>query len=156
MPTISASRALATLDAPSTQRFVRTGLRRLDTILRAAKHTSSEDVSSGGFPRGQISEIYGPPGVGKTAFAMQASANALLEGEHVVWVGLSPRTSCRRFALRPGLQLTRPYRLCKPYSRSPLYGNLMQCQASKSQPGSIIFASTANDRGRASGRLLSL
>jgi Rad51 len=33
-----------------------------------------------------LTEIYGPPGVGKTAFAMQLASNALHSGNRVVWI----------------------------------------------------------------------
>lgn len=33
-----------------------------------------------------MTEIYGPPGVGKTAFAMQLASNALHAGNRVVWI----------------------------------------------------------------------
>lgn len=42
--------------------------------------------TSKGLPRGQLTEVYGPPGVGKTALAMQLASNALHAGDRVVWV----------------------------------------------------------------------
>jgi RecA/RadA recombinase len=41
---------------------------------------------SKGLPRGQLTEVYGPPGVGKTAFAMHLASNALHAGNRVVWI----------------------------------------------------------------------
>lgn len=42
--------------------------------------------AKGGLPRGKTTEIYGPPGVGKTAFGLSAAASALRAGHNVVWV----------------------------------------------------------------------
>ncbi|KAL1899069.1 hypothetical protein Sste5346_002991 [Sporothrix stenoceras] len=41
---------------------------------------------TGGIRRGQLTEIWGPPGVGKTAFGLQLAANALQQGGNVVWI----------------------------------------------------------------------
>lgn len=41
----------------------------------------------GGISRGKVTEVYGPPGVGKTALGMQLAASALHAGEGVLWVG---------------------------------------------------------------------
>ncbi|KAL9107227.1 MAG: hypothetical protein Q9227_007851 [Pyrenula ochraceoflavens] len=39
---------------------------------------------------GTVLEVYGPPGVGKTALAMQLTAAALKSGHHVVWLDTGP------------------------------------------------------------------
>ncbi|ERT02600.1 hypothetical protein HMPREF1624_00901 [Sporothrix schenckii ATCC 58251] len=42
--------------------------------------------TTGGVRRGQLTEIWGPPGVGKTAFGIQLAANALRQGGSSVWI----------------------------------------------------------------------
>ncbi|KAI9795141.1 MAG: hypothetical protein M1816_000163 [Peltula sp. TS41687] len=64
LPTVSASQALEELKSSSSScRRPLTGLNRLDSF------SHSKDGLQGVICRGQITEIYGPPGVGKTAFA---------------------------------------------------------------------------------------
>jgi len=61
-----------------------TGLEALDVALGAGL----DGLGSGrGIPRGQVTEIWGPPGAGKTAFGIQLAANCLREAKGVVWVG---------------------------------------------------------------------
>lgn len=43
--------------------------------------------NAGGIHKGHLTEIWGPPGVGKTAFGIQAAADVLRGGKGVVWVG---------------------------------------------------------------------
>ncbi|CAK7267976.1 hypothetical protein SEPCBS119000_002824 [Sporothrix epigloea] len=45
-------------------------------------------VQTGGIRRGQLTELWGPPGVGKTAVGIQLAASALSMGDSVVWIGL--------------------------------------------------------------------
>ena len=83
LPTISASEALRNASARS--RSISTGLPSLDSALRPNNST----VASKGLPCGSVTEIYGPPGVGKTAFAIQAAAIALHSPsayKEVVWI----------------------------------------------------------------------
>lgn len=80
LPTISASQALQ--NAASRKLGISTSLPNLDQAFRSSFAMSS----SKGLPRGQLTEVYGPPGVGKTAFAMQLASNALHEGDCVVWI----------------------------------------------------------------------
>ncbi len=49
-----------------------------------------DDALGGGFSCGQITEIYGPPGSGKTSLALQAAARVVQEGHQVVWIGTAP------------------------------------------------------------------
>lgn len=56
--------------ATSAKQAVPTGLESLDCIFRDRE--SGDTILSqgtGGLPRGEITEIYGPPGIGKTTFA---------------------------------------------------------------------------------------
>lgn len=68
LPTVSAADALEDLE-DGTLRYVSTGLDQLDRYL--AQPPLEEALVSerrGGLPRGQITEVWGPPGSGKTAF----------------------------------------------------------------------------------------
>lgn len=90
LPTVSASQALQSLDAPGA-RAVPTGLTQLDKLL-APPSLPGHNVA-GGYARGKVTEVYGPSGVGKTSLLLQAAANALREGQHVYWIGSSlPRS----------------------------------------------------------------
>ncbi|KAH8691562.1 P-loop containing nucleoside triphosphate hydrolase protein [Talaromyces proteolyticus] len=85
IPSISASQALraAPSSAPSSlsTSAVPTGLERLDDAIASL----GEGVDRG-LPRGHVTEIYGPPGVGKTALMMSAAVEALKDGQRVVWI----------------------------------------------------------------------
>ncbi|MCJ1414968.1 hypothetical protein MMC32_001298 [Xylographa parallela] len=86
LPTVSASEALRSLST-SCSSAVSTGLPQLDQILQGKDPQGlSEDLFTGGLARGQITEVYGPPGVGKTTFAIQGMANALRTEDSVVWI----------------------------------------------------------------------
>ena len=69
MPTVSAAQALQDLkSAPS--RCISTGLELLDRVLQRRElgvSDSDEEAFHGGISRGKVTEVYGPPGVGKTA-----------------------------------------------------------------------------------------
>ncbi|KAI0600946.1 P-loop containing nucleoside triphosphate hydrolase protein [Biscogniauxia sp. FL1348] len=104
LPTVSAADALESLDTDPT-RFISTGLPALDEALN---HASPPHP---GIRRGQVVEVWGPPGSGKTTFAMQLAANTLREGNQVVWVGTlrdvvnSPRISSQRTATPSATEL---------------------------------------------------
>ena len=86
LPTISASEALQ--NAAARMKGIPTGVPNLDSALLPEE----VDGSSRGLPRGQITEVYGPPGVGKTSLAMQSAVNALQysePGSGVVWIDTS-------------------------------------------------------------------
>lgn len=90
LPTVSAAQAFEDLDA-NVSRFVSTNLPDLDNALAASAAASSssageEGASAGGIHKGHLTEIWGPPGVGKTAFGIQAAADVLQGGKGVVWV----------------------------------------------------------------------
>ncbi|KAK8106255.1 hypothetical protein PG999_009614 [Apiospora kogelbergensis] len=84
LPTVSAADALEDLRADRS-RYVSTGHSSLDQALVEA----SADVDGtlpGGFQKGQVNEIWGPPGSGKTTFGLQLASDALMQGQGVVWV----------------------------------------------------------------------
>ncbi|KAF5689113.1 DNA repair rhp55 [Fusarium circinatum] len=85
LPTVSASQALDELDN-SASTYVSTGIEDLDRSLIANIAADSQDTTKGGVQRGQVTEIWGPPGAGKTALGLQLTANALCDGDAVVWV----------------------------------------------------------------------
>ncbi|KAK8079841.1 hypothetical protein PG997_007659 [Apiospora hydei] len=102
LPTVSAADALEDLRTDRS-RYVSTGHSSLDHAL-VESTTDADSSLPGGFQKGQVSEIWGPPGSGKTTFGLQLASDALKQGQGVVWVdafrGLSgPRlaevTSCK-------------------------------------------------------------
>ncbi|CZR62539.1 related to DNA repair protein rhp55 [Phialocephala subalpina] len=98
MPTVSAAQALQDLKSSPT-RCVSTGLPLLNCALQSREPvTSDAEPFYGGVSRGKLTEIYGPPGVGKTALGMQLTDSALRAGEGVVWVDASHPVSGRRLA----------------------------------------------------------
>ncbi|KAL8302376.1 hypothetical protein RB597_002636 [Gaeumannomyces tritici] len=108
LPTVSAAQAHADLSCDPS-RFVSTGLDALDAQLSAAPgdgggggggggggddddddhggRTPAAAASvGGGVRRGIVTEIWGPPGVGKTSLGLHLASNVLREGRAVVWV----------------------------------------------------------------------
>ncbi|KAL6896470.1 P-loop containing nucleoside triphosphate hydrolase protein [Trichoderma evansii] len=66
---------------------ISTGLAALDCALLGLDSEDSQNITvHGGVKRGQVTEIWGPPGCGKTALGIQLAANALSDGNGVVWV----------------------------------------------------------------------
>lgn len=69
LPTLSASQALQNLSS-TPRKPISTGLQSLDAVLQGRDYDSlSQNDQFGGISRGELTEVYGPPGVGKTAFA---------------------------------------------------------------------------------------
>ncbi|KAJ5743583.1 hypothetical protein N7533_008453 [Penicillium manginii] len=62
----------------STVSPISTGLTRLDEALAL-------DSSCGGILRGKVTEVFGPPGAGKTSLALNVTSHALRDGK-VVWI----------------------------------------------------------------------
>ncbi|KAK3939772.1 P-loop containing nucleoside triphosphate hydrolase protein [Diplogelasinospora grovesii] len=88
----SASQILEEIDNDGPA-VISTGLATLDAALSASLDSVAEDS---GIPRGHVTEIWGPPGAGKTSFGIQLTANCLCEGRGVVWVdGFHPLPSER-------------------------------------------------------------
>lgn len=95
LPTVSAAQALEEISTDP-RRFISTGIRALDKALVSVQNDDVDASSSGlgGFQRGQVAEIWGPPGSGKIFFIhrMQLTANVLKTGNKAIWVGPSPPT----------------------------------------------------------------
>ncbi|KAF6813747.1 rad55 protein [Colletotrichum sojae] len=86
LPTVSAAQVLQDLDDDISS-HISTGLTRLDEALTTPTALDqSAPKRPGGVQRGQVTEIWGPPGSGKTALGIQLVANALREGRGAVWV----------------------------------------------------------------------
>ena len=74
LPTVSAAKALEEFDGAKKLQFIPTGLGALDTALSADEGLGlglgepRGGGGDGGIQKGQVTEIWGPPGVGKTAF----------------------------------------------------------------------------------------
>ncbi|KAL8399883.1 hypothetical protein RB594_000337 [Gaeumannomyces avenae] len=98
LPTVSAAQAHADLSCDPS-RFVSTGLDALDAQLSAApgdggggdddhggRTPAAAAPVGGGVRRGIVTEIWGPPGVGKTSLGLHLASNVLREGRAVVWV----------------------------------------------------------------------
>ncbi|OTA69532.1 P-loop containing nucleoside triphosphate hydrolase protein [Hypoxylon sp. EC38] len=87
LPTVSAAQALEDLGSDP-RRFISTSLETFDQALNDVIGENSSDLSRpGGLQKGQVVEIWGPPGSGKTTFGVQLAANTLRQGEKVIWVG---------------------------------------------------------------------
>ncbi|RLL98447.1 hypothetical protein CFD26_104872 [Aspergillus turcosus] len=69
---------------------ISTGLPRLDQAISPVfsdePSQSSNDATLRGIPCGHVTEVFGPPGAGKTALAMSITANALCDGGKVAWI----------------------------------------------------------------------
>ena len=86
LPTLNGAQAL--LGALEKQKPCSTGIDNLDATLRTAGNALSQD---GGILRGCLTEVYGPPGCGKTSLGIQLAANVLQKQDdfHVVWIDTS-------------------------------------------------------------------
>lgn len=66
LPTVTASAALEELSHDESL-HISTGLRELDKHLQDGLGAPNNTPGSGGIKRGQVAEVWGPPGTGKTA-----------------------------------------------------------------------------------------
>ncbi|KAK0368589.1 rad55 protein [Colletotrichum limetticola] len=109
LPTVSAADALEELDG-GVARYVSTGIGRLDGALISSSSLQAPDpTSGGGLQRGQVTEIWGPPGSGKTALGIQLVANALCERHGAVWVDCAYSVCGHRLnAVIEAVESTRP------------------------------------------------
>ncbi|KAI0386058.1 P-loop containing nucleoside triphosphate hydrolase protein [Hypomontagnella monticulosa] len=86
LPTVSAAQALEDLGSDP-RRFVSTNLEILDQSLNDVTGESNNSLPRpGGLQKGQVIEVWGPPGSGKTSFGIQLAANTLRQSERVIWV----------------------------------------------------------------------
>ncbi|KAH0597360.1 hypothetical protein MHUMG1_04738 [Metarhizium humberi] len=86
LPTVQASQALNELQDDGNL-YLSTGLEELDqALLPPTPARSPGSTSVGGIKRGQITEIWGPSGTGKTAVSIQLAANSIHNGNDVVWI----------------------------------------------------------------------
>ncbi|PHH69169.1 hypothetical protein CDD82_7950 [Ophiocordyceps australis] len=86
LPTVAASQALDELHDDSALP-ISTGLQSLDRLLFSpVPDQSTISRRHGGMKRGQVAEIWGPPGTGKTALAIQMAAHAMCNNGQVVWI----------------------------------------------------------------------
>jgi RecA/RadA recombinase len=69
LPTVSASQALFNSNVSAGAPCISTGLTRLDSLIHGREAHSDDAGIATGVSRGQVTEIYGPPGSGKTSFA---------------------------------------------------------------------------------------
>ncbi|KAL4975257.1 P-loop containing nucleoside triphosphate hydrolase protein [Aspergillus desertorum] len=65
---------------------ISTGLTQLDDAVSPLSTEQDGATDSRGIPQGQVTEVFGPPGVGKTSLALNIASNALLAGGKVVWI----------------------------------------------------------------------
>ncbi|KAJ5608572.1 hypothetical protein N7537_005191 [Penicillium hordei] len=80
-PVVSISASQSLNASAATRHPIATGLARLDEAL----NDLPDQPNQGGILRGHVTEIFGPPGVGKTSLALNITCNALRDGK-VVWI----------------------------------------------------------------------
>lgn len=85
LPTLNGTTAL--FDAIERHKPISTSLENLDIVLS----TVGTITNSGGIARGVVTEIYGPPGCGKTHVGLQLAANVLIQepSAEVIWIDTS-------------------------------------------------------------------
>jgi len=79
LPTVSAAQALHDLEDGDSINFISTGLPALDASLTPGLGAPGTAPGPGGIQKGQLTEIWGPPGAGKTAFGYAHSFWRLLD-----------------------------------------------------------------------------
>ncbi|KIW80858.1 hypothetical protein Z517_03881 [Fonsecaea pedrosoi CBS 271.37] len=85
LPTVSAIEALQNITSKC--KGISCSLPALDEILTNDRNGLSR--ATPGIQRGYVTEVYGPPGVGKTIFGLQAAVNAIQsrqEDSEVLWI----------------------------------------------------------------------
>ncbi|KAK2592832.1 hypothetical protein QQS21_009470 [Conoideocrella luteorostrata] len=86
LPTVQASQALNELQDDN-HLYISTGLEELDNALLPPSLADSQNsCTRGGVKRGQVTELWGPPGTGKTAISIQLTANSIYNAGDVVWI----------------------------------------------------------------------
>lgn len=92
---------LAVDDAPTiVKRWISTGSTYLDYIISNRR--------DGGIPEGRITEIYGPPAIGKSHLALQISRNAQAMGGMVIYIDSENATNIELLA-QLGVDVTRRF-----------------------------------------------
>ncbi|OQE36327.1 hypothetical protein PENCOP_c012G04623 [Penicillium coprophilum] len=81
LPVVSISASQSLNASAATRDSIATGLARLDEAL----NDFPDQPNQGGILRGHVTEIFGPPGAGKTSLALNIACNALRGGK-VVWI----------------------------------------------------------------------
>ncbi|KAL1887220.1 hypothetical protein Cpir12675_006645 [Ceratocystis pirilliformis] len=150
LPAVSAAEALDDPDDDSL-RPISTGLDDLDAVLspvpdlelqNASPDSNSEagDLSRGGIPLGQITEVWGPPGVGKTTFGIQTAATALVKKRAVMWVDCNTPLWGPRFADVLNGVYQSQLRAAKPMARQS-----SEAHEEQSQPEAAEFDINSTD-----------
>ncbi|KAK3187393.1 hypothetical protein K4F52_003738 [Lecanicillium sp. MT-2017a] len=87
LPTVAASQVLDELQDDDTG-YIPTGIDALDKQLLFDTSLSLTGGSerSGGIQRGAVTEIWGPPGSGRTALGIQLASETICSGNSVVWI----------------------------------------------------------------------
>ncbi|KAI9722512.1 MAG: hypothetical protein M1828_004759 [Chrysothrix sp. TS-e1954] len=106
LPTLSATQALTSTDDTSNHDSdpIPLNLPTLDALLSSSSSTSffsshiPPNKQTHGLPRGQLTELHGPPGSGKTTLALVAAAGALRRGAGVIWIDCKSRLPVTRLA----------------------------------------------------------
>ncbi|KAJ5501906.1 hypothetical protein N7463_004780 [Penicillium fimorum] len=81
LPVVSISASQSLNASAATRDPIATGLARLDEVL----NDLPDQPNQGGIMRGHVTEIFGPPGAGKTSLALNIACNARRDGK-VVWI----------------------------------------------------------------------
>lgn len=96
LPVLNGTQAF--LDAIEKHKPISTGIPQLDRAIRGPNDPLD---SAGGVPRGSVTEVYGPPGSGKTTLAMHLVVNMLRDSdsrEKVVWIDTTTAVNLPRLA----------------------------------------------------------
>ncbi|KAK2070258.1 hypothetical protein P8C59_004770 [Phyllachora maydis] len=137
LPTVTAADALDDFSGGAA-RTIPTGLSELDALLATSGGDEKPFGGGGGILCGQVTEIWGPPGAGKTHLGMQLAANALHDGGGVVWTASTPsmlsasnalsRLGCGEATQKP------PTGTCFPHNTSLLVADSLSALVNHALP----------------------
>ncbi|KAG6287459.1 hypothetical protein E4U46_004080 [Claviceps purpurea] len=86
LPTVQASQVLNSLQDSETL-YISTGLDKLDqALIPKSVQEAGNSSNQGGVKRGQVTEIWGPPGTGRTSIAIQLASRCLQNEDNVIWI----------------------------------------------------------------------